>query len=171
MAGFTPDQIDFLMGGLHKVNAVISNVSTIVLNLEDINIQGASVAQGGLMVTPFAPFQSPFAPSLFTVYAASNAGVVKSSVGTIYSLVGTNQSAATARYIQLHNSAAVVASGAVPVRSFQVAAAPGQTAIGSDIFTELGENYPLGVVYAWSTTAQSFTPATGSDHHVVLRLK
>jgi hypothetical protein len=139
---YNEDDRDFLKGGLMKVTTIPGNLPN-----------------------------SAYSASIFTVYGASNAGVVKSSIGTIYSLVGTNQSAATARYIQLHNSATVVASGAVPLRSFQVAAAPGQTAIGDDILTSSGETYGLGVVYAWSTTPNSFTPATGSDHNLVLRLQ
>jgi hypothetical protein len=169
MSGFTPEQLDFLMGGLHKVS--MANVSNIVLNLESIDINNASTMQGGLLVAPIYPAMNPFAASLAQAYGASNCGVLRSSVGTVFSLAAMNVSGAAKQYIQLHNSAVAVASGAVPLRSFLVGAAGTDLRVGHEVFTMLGENFSLGVTYAWSTVPHVFTQADGNNYQLEVRLK
>lgn len=174
---FNQDDYDFLKGGLHKVQ--MANVSTIILNLEDINLAsnavqifGASASQGALPTQPILPLGSAFGASLAKAYMASNCGVLRSSgPGSVYSLYGVNVSGAAIQYLQIHDSAVAVASGAVPLRSFQVGAAGTDKSIGPDQLTALGETCSLGVTYAWSTRPEAFVPADGNNYNLEVRLK
>lgn len=174
---FNSDDFDFLKGGLHKVQ--MANVSTIILNLEDINLAstavqifGASASQGALPTQPILPLSSAFGASLATAYAASNCGVLRSSgPGSVYSIYAVNVSGAAKQYIQIHNTGVAAVSGAVPLRSFQVGAAGSDKTVGPNELTVLGESCSLGVTYAWSTTPGSFTPADGNNYQLEVRLK
>lgn len=153
---FNDDDRDFLKGGLHKVT-----------------LAGASIPSGqGLPVQPAPQVGSAFAASLATIYGASNAGVLRSSgPGTVYSMYGVNVSGAAIQYLQLHNNGVMIASGAVPVRSFKVGAAGTDVSIGQDQLTQLGENLALGVVYAWSLAPRTYVPADGNNYNLEVRLK
>lgn len=153
---FNDDDRDFLKGGLHKVT-----------------LAGASIPSGqGLPTQPAPQVNSAFAASLATIFGASNSGVLRSSgPGTVYSMYGVNVSGAAVQYLQLHNTGVAIASGAVPLRSFQVGAAGTDKSIGPDQLTQLGENMSLGVVYAWSLNPRMYVPADGNNYNLEVRLK
>ena len=90
--------------------------------------------------------------------------LVKNGPGNLFSAYGVNKSAAE-RFFQIHNKASLVSSGNVPYKglSFPVPAS-GYISLGSQIFTKLGEFFPLGITIGWSTTKDTYTAATGTDH-------
>lgn len=153
---FNDDDRDFLKGGLVKTT-----------------LAGASIPSGqGLPVQTNPQVASAFAASLATAFGASTSGVLRSSgPGTVYSMYGVNVSGAAIQYLQIHNTGVVIASGAVPLRSFKVGAAGTDVSIGQDQLTPLGENCSLGVVYAWSTNPRTFVPADGNNYNLEVRLK
>lgn len=89
-------------------------------------------------------------------------GVVRAGSTRCFSFCGDNANAAD-RYLQLHNLAAVPTGGEAPAEAFR--APTGSTIIvGTDYFTEPGKNFPLGLMFAWSTTRDTYTAATAADH-------
>jgi hypothetical protein len=105
-------------------------------------------------------------------FAAAATGVTKSSPGRVYALRATNANAAV-RYLQLHNLAAVPTGGEAPKLSFPIpagsAAAPAVLPLGAEYFGNQGEQFSVGIVWAVSTTAATYTAATAAEHTVSIR--
>jgi hypothetical protein len=78
---------------------------------------------------------------------------VKAAPGTLYSLLGFS-TAASAQYIQLHDSAATPAPGAVPVAVFKAAA---DQSFYFDYFADLGRRFSSGICVVNSSTAATYT--------------
>lgn len=100
-------------------------------------------------------------PNRFTNIGSVTAAVRAGST-RIFSLSADNANAAD-RYLQLHNLAAVPTGAEVPVQSFRCPA-NSTIIVGTDYFTNNGTNFPLGLMFAFSTTRDTYTAATGSDH-------
>lgn len=128
--------------------------------------------KGGLhRTTPGLSNDSAYSASMYSAYGASTAGVVKSSIGTVYSLRGYNGNAGM-RFLQLHNiaNATSLVSGLAPAYSFAVGASnasyPGEVTVGADFFGANGAAFTLGVTYAWSTGRDLYNAATGAEHNL-----
>lgn len=103
-----------------------------------------------------------YSPTPFTNFGASVNFNVRPLACNLYSLMGYNGNAAI-RYLQVHNTAAAVSGGAVPVWIIPVL--PG--GIGSFDLTDFffsGLYLSNGLTLAWSTTAGTYTAATAADH-------
>ncbi len=109
-------------------------------------------------VAAVAPTPSPFAN--FGTLTAAN---VKGSAGKALAIAGFNANAAT-RYLQLHNKATIPLATEVPVFSFAVPTASG-IVVDSGFFTAVGTAFSLGIGWAWSTTAGTFTDSATANEH------
>lgn len=108
------------------------------------------------------------AASRFTNFGANATLNVKATAGNVFSLTCINKNALAARYIQLHNTATVPASGAAPIVTFLVPA-NGQIVIGTDFFTDFGSYFSTGIAFAYSTTPDTYTAATAGDQTTIIR--
>lgn len=113
-----------------------------------------------------------FKPASSVAYSPAGAGAflaatiavsVKGSAGMIKSVYALNLNAAP-RYLQVHNKASAPTAGGAPVFSFYMAALTGVAAIGTEFFGEAGFYLGTGVALAISTTADTYTAATVTDH-------
>lgn len=104
-------------------------------------------------------------PNVFSNLGVNNTLHVGSGLVTVFSLTCDNE-AATDHYLQLHNHATVPVNTNVPVLAFRVPSL-GQIIVGTDFFTNggLGPNvFPLGLAFAWSSTKDTLTLGTATDH-------
>lgn len=107
-----------------------------------------------------------FGPKLTTQLGVVS-GAIKAGPGSVYSLIATNENAAT-RYFQLHNLAAAPTNPAVPVITVPVPTAS-SIVLGNDFFSKHGLQFSIGIAFGWSTTRDTYTAATASDHVLEIR--
>lgn len=101
-------------------------------------------------------------PNLHTNHLSAASSVVKASAGRVYSIVCSNLHAAAARYIQLHNATAAVTGTEVP--TITVFILPQTTLVlGNQFFSDHGLSFSTGIVFGWSSTSTTFTPATATE--------
>jgi len=94
--------------------------------------------------------------------------VVKATPGNVFAARVTNANAAL-RYFQFHNKATAPAGADVPVLSFPIPVSGGIMAVGAEFLGGSAE-FTVGVAWAISTTAATFTDsATANEHTVILR--
>lgn len=97
--------------------------------------------------------------------AAATANVV-ARAACLLSFTCANANAAV-RYIQFHDTTTTPGAGAVPVLSFPVPPAvggvPGIIGIGTDILSTNGVWFTLGIAFAFSTTAGTYTAGAAGD--------
>lgn len=107
-------------------------------------------------------------PTQFLNVGANATLNVKASAGKVFSIYCNNSNAAN-RYIQLHNTATVPATGVtVPIFSFLVP--PGsQTVIGTDFFTNAGCAFATGIAFAFSTTRDIYTAGSAGDQQTSIQ--
>lgn len=121
-------------------------------------------------VNPTPPVVSTYSPTLFKNLGANATLNVKVSAGNVFSLTCHNENAAE-RYVQLHDTATVPATGVtVPVFSFLVPTLA-QVVIGTDFFTNAGCHFATGIAFAFSTTKDVYTAATAADHSTWVQFK
>lgn len=105
-------------------------------------------------------------PNLFSNLGANNTLHVGVGPVSIFSLTCDNENAAD-HYLQLFNHATVPVNTNVPVIAFRVPSL-GQIVIGSDFFSFGGFGgqvlFPLGLAFAWSSTKDTLTLGTATDH-------
>jgi len=101
-------------------------------------------------------------PTTFTNFGANATLNVKASAGNVFSLSCNNENAAD-MYVQLHNTVTVPAGGGVPIFTFRVPAG-GDVLIGTDFFTTAGAAFATGIAFAFSTTKETYTAGTATDH-------
>lgn len=107
-------------------------------------------------------------PNLFSNLGANATLNVSKRPTTVKSLSCDNENAAD-QYIQLHNTATVPSAGDIPVFAFRVPASA-QIIVGTDFFTDQGMlvakpgTAPVGCAFAFSTTKDTYTAATATDH-------
>lgn len=93
---------------------------------------------------------------------ASSEVQISAAPGNIYALTCENRSGAT-RYVQFHDTAAALTTGvSVPKYTFPVYATS-NIIVGNDFFIKGGGVFATGIRWAWSTTANVWTDATGAD--------
>lgn len=104
---------------------------------------------------------STYSPSLFQNLGANATLNVKASTGNVFAVKCHNLNA-SARYIQLHNTATTPSGGAVPAWTALV---PGNTEVvfGEDFFSQSGINFATGIAFAFSTTEATYTAGTAGD--------
>lgn len=104
-----------------------------------------------------------------TNYITSSAGAnLKSTGGTIYSLIFSNLNSSSTRYFQLFNQTTSPTTGNVPV--LQLPIPVGSTiGFGQDIFGGTGFPLSTGVTWGVSTTAGTYTAAATSDSTLSIR--
>lgn len=110
----------------------------------------------------------PSASATYSATSTSNLGAataanLKGTTGNVFSCYATNTNAAV-RYFQIHNKATIPLAGEAPVYSFLIPASGGMIVIGNDFFGAPGVNLSLGIGYAISTAAGTYTAATAGDH-------
>lgn len=92
---------------------------------------------------------------------------VKGSAGNLLSITASSINAAI-RYLQIHNKATAPAGGDTPVFSWPIpagtATVPAYREIGRDILGQHGHYFSTGISVGISTTADTFTAATTTDH-------
>lgn len=102
-----------------------------------------------------------------TTKLASGTSILKNMPGSVFAITVFNANAA-ARYLQLHNLAAALSGSEVPAFTCLVPAGA-QIIIGTDFFGETGMTFAIGIVIALSTTRETYTAATASDHSYTTR--
>jgi hypothetical protein len=102
----------------------------------------------------------------FNNYGANSTLNVKASLGTVKSLTCFNKSV-TNRYIQLHDTATVPSSVAVPKFSILVPS-NSQQIIGTDFFTDNGIEFSSGIAFAFSATPDVYTGVLASDQSTTI---
>jgi hypothetical protein len=100
--------------------------------------------------------------------AATNA-VVKATPGFVNSLTCYNTNAAS-RFLLLFNQTTALTGAEVPVESFLIPTGT-QIVIGEDYFTRNGRFFDTGIVWGFSTTANSFTAGTASEQSTFIKYK
>lgn len=122
----------------------------------------------GIVQKPIAV--NTYAPSLAANFGAATKANVKASAGNVLGCVGTNANV-LARWLQLHNKASAPAATEVPLYSFYVPTS-GNIVIGTEFFAGSGGAFSIGIGWAWSTTAGTFTDAaTAADHTTHIHYK
>lgn len=114
-----------------------------------------------VMATIIKPLAvNTYTPSAFQNLGANATLNVKSTAGIVLSLTCINKTASV-RYICLYNSA-TTASGA-PLEQFLL---PGNSCIviGTDYFTLAGKYFSTGIAFGVSTTVDTYTAASATDH-------
>jgi hypothetical protein len=125
-------------------------------------------SSGNLNVNIAATGGSSGVVSLFSNLGANATLNVKASSGKVYSLTCHNENASD-RWIQLHNTATVPATGVtVPILSFLVPF-NSQLIVGEDFFGSNGIQFATGIAFAFSTTKDVYTAATATDHSTHVR--
>lgn len=96
--------------------------------------------------------------------------VTKTTPGNVYALIVTN-SGASLRWFQLHNKASAPSASDVPQIFFPLpagtASQPTVLEITDDVIGGF-EEFPVGVAWAISTTAGTFTDAATANEHTVM---
>lgn len=94
---------------------------------------------------------------------------VKATAAQVFSFKCHNNNSA-ARYIQFHNTATTPNGNDVPQLSFLV---PGNSeiVIGTEFFGTGGEDFSIGLAFAFSTTEGTYTAATASDQFTYVRYR
>lgn len=106
-------------------------------------------------------------PLRYQNFANVLTGQVKATAGVVYSLSCHNSNAAV-RYIQLFDTVtAPTSTTTVPYMSFAIPAVS-QVIIGVDLFTSQGFPFTTGIYWAYSTTRDVYTAATGAEQHLTL---
>lgn len=94
---------------------------------------------------------------------------VKATAGYLMSIVVTNINAAV-RYVQLHDKATAPANPDVPIMSIPISAGSATLAttliLGEEFFGKGGRECTTGIAIGVSTTGNTFTAATASDHYI-----
>lgn len=107
-------------------------------------------------------------PNRFSNLGADATKNVKKGPTVVKSLSCHNENAAE-RYLQLHNTATVPTNGDIPVFAFLVPALA-YIIVGTDFFTNEGLSIanqgsaPVGLAFAFSTTKDTYTAGTASEH-------
>lgn len=145
----------------------------------DINANTKTVEQKAAVsedntngVTAIAPkplSTNTYAWSKFINLGANATLNVKASTGNVYSVYCHNSNA-SARYIQLHDTATTPAGGAVPAYSFYIAGS-GATFVDAAFLGEMGANFTNGVAFAFSTTETTYTAGTASEQCTIIMYK
>jgi hypothetical protein len=124
-------------------------------------------ATAGTNTYPVPPAVSTYSPTRFANLGANATLNVKATPGNVFSLTCHNENAAE-RYLQLHDSA-TVSSGA-PLFSFLVPTLA-QIIVGTDFFTQAGAHFPTGIAFGFSTTKETYTAGTATDHSTWILFK
>lgn len=119
-------------------------------------VNGVAAVQTKLLAT------NTYTPTLTTNRGANATLNIKASAGVVASLSCFNTTASV-RYIQLHNTATTPAGAAVPLLSFLVPA-NAQIIVGQDFFTNSGVYFSTGIAFGISSTMDTYTAATATDH-------
>lgn len=107
--------------------------------------------------------------SLFTNLGANATLNVKASAGRVFSIYCHNTNA-SARYIQLHNTATTPAGAAVPAVSYYIPGNSGIFVDGSSL-GQSGLQFATGIAFAFSTTEATYTAGTASDQVTIIQYK
>lgn len=110
---------------------------------------------------PALPSTATASPSRYANLGGDPAVLVKAAGGNVFSATCHNENAA-ARYFQLHNKATVPLATEIPLYTFLVPAGA-QIIVGTDFFTANGAHFTNGIGFAFSTTKDTYTAATGAD--------
>lgn len=109
---------------------------------------------------------SSSSPTRFANLGANATLNVKTSAGNVFSLYCNNENAAD-RFVQLHNTATVPSNPDVPLYTFRVPAG-GDVLVGSDFFSAAGVAFTVGIAFAFSTTKDTYTAGTASEHSTLV---
>lgn len=104
---------------------------------------------------------STYTPSLFSNLGANATLNVKAAAGNVYAVKVHNINA-SARYIQLHNTATTPGGGAVPLITALVPASS-ELLLGREFFGDSGIHFNTGIAFAFSTTEATYTAGTATD--------
>ena len=128
----------------------------------------------GVIATGPAPFPAltfengnPAVCSRFQNRGTLATALVKGSAGKVYAVSCTNLNG-SARYVQLHNTAAALTGGEAPQASFLVEAGA-QLVLGAEWFTQHGEGFTTGITWAFSTTENTYTAGAAGDQSSQVR--
>lgn len=106
----------------------------------------------------------PSASTLYTSLGATASAVIKSSPGTVYSIINALNTASSVRFLLLFNATSVPSAGASPlIPGFPVPPNNGVLFFGQDIAGGGGLSFSAGITVAISTTPFTYTAAAASD--------
>ena len=91
---------------------------------------------------------------------------VKPGAGIVFSMSCYNANASS-RFIQLHDTATTPSAAAVPTVSILVPTGA-QVIVGTDFFSNEGIGFTLGIAFAFSTTAATYTAGSASDQQTTV---
>lgn len=112
---------------------------------------------------------STYSPTVFTNYGANATLNVKATAGNVFSIYCQNTNASV-RYIQIHNTTTTPGGGAIPVVSFMI---PGSGAVFIDhtMLPAGGAYFSTGIAFAFSTTAGTYTAGTAGEQNTFITYK
>lgn len=148
--------------GVVVINPDGTDVNSYIPGAEDNTNDVIAVVQRPLAV-------STYGWTLFSDFGANATLNVKASAGNVFAIYCHNLNA-SARYIQLHNTATTPAGAAVPTLSFYVAGS-GVTIIDGSFLGQSGKHFSTGIAFAFSTTEGSYTAGTASDQVTYIQYK
>lgn len=102
----------------------------------------------------------PTSAKSYKSYGTANKGIVKSTEGVVLSLAVCNMSN-NVRYLLLYDNtpnSTIVLNEIIPVYP-----SSGYTVLDNSFFTTLGDSYPNGIAWAWSTTPSVITLASAAE--------
>ena len=106
-------------------------------------------------------------PLIYNNFGTAVTQNIKATPGILISCVVDN-TIATKRYIQFHNTASTPAAAAVPLVWFPIQASA--SIVIDSVFTQLnGDKFTTGLAMAMSTTAGTYTAASATDLNVSVR--
>lgn len=133
-------------------------------------IAGEDLTNDVLKVIMGSAVSASYSPTAFTNAGAATKAFQKATPGMLYGIRCSNANAAT-RYLQIHNKASAPAAGETAIFNFTLPAgtalSPSVTTIGSEFLGANGYFLSLGVSWAISTTAGTFTDAATAAEHIV----
>jgi hypothetical protein len=105
--------------------------------------------------------------NVFGNFAVNSTLNVKATAGKVVAISCFNSSVVTQSFIQLHDTATIPTTGAVPKIFFTVPPT-GQIIIGDDFFTQNGIDFSSGIAFAFSSTPDTYTAATAANQFTVI---
>lgn len=108
--------------------------------------------------------------NLYTSLGTVVSAVIKSSAGSIYSIINSLNTTTTVKYIQFFNSTILPSNGATPLLpGFPIPPNNGLLLLGQDVLGGEGIYFSAGISFGISTTPLVYTAASASDVGLSIR--
>ena len=143
------------------VNTYFDGANYIPGQIVDGKIQVLSSLAARSSVLIERPGLEDLSPNVFTDFGANVTLNVSATKAEVVSFACYNDNVSE-MYFQLHDTATVPSTSAVPLETFLVPAG-GQIVIGFDYFGFTGAVFETGLAFAFSTTRNTYTAGVAAD--------